>query len=145
MYPIKMSRGTARALTETQRQAAPSKTNRFLTEQDVFDMVLDGDSPFIKYGFVDLVHDTPPGGGSTTEFPVTFTTAFAAASTRQILLVVDRGAGSSAESAFIKNGTNLVTGFTAVLDQVGGAGNTTRIHWFAIRPVLDAEKLALFG
>ena len=145
MYPPKMSRGAARALTETQRQAAPSATNRFLTEQDIFDMVLDGDSPFIKYGFVDLEHDDPPGGGSTTEFPVTYGTAFAAASTRQIFLVVDKAAGSDADSARVKVDTNAVGGFTAVLDQVGGAGNTTRIHWFAIRAVLAAEKLALFG
>ena len=145
MYPMKMSRAAGRALMEAQKAAAPSTTNRFLTEQDVFDMVLDGDSPFLKYGFVDLEHDDPPGGGSTTEFPVTYTTAFAAGSDRQIILVVDKGDGSDAENALVKEATNLVTGFTAVLDQVGGAGNTTRIHWIAVRAVLAAEKLALFA
>lgn len=143
MYPMKMSRATARALQETQKQAAPSTTNRFLTEQDVFDMVFDGDSPFIKYGFMDLEHDDPPAGGSTTEFPLTFTTAFAAGSSRQILLVVDQNDGAASKFAWVKAGTNAVTGFTAVLDAAPGAGKTARIHWFAVRAVLAAEKLAL--
>ena len=47
--------------------------------------------------------------------------------------------------AWVKAGTNTVNGFTIVLDAAGGLNKTAIIHWFAMRPVLAAEKLALFG
>ena len=133
---LRVNRNTRRALRQVGVADTPSKDNRMIVESDLFTLLFDGDTPFIKHG-------TSTIPNAATEIAVAFAGDDFPDTDYQVLLTVERLDAAVANTvAWVKDGTRAVGGFTiesvAPADAAGCA-----VHWVAIRTVKAAEKLTL--
>ena len=148
--PRRINRNTRRALKEVGVADSPSKDNRMLVESDLFSLLFDGNTPFIKQGSSvvaageteeAVVFATDTSGDSVDPALVAFPDA-----DYQVFLTLEKDdAATACEKAWVKESTRVATGFTieVEIDPDDGGSETATVHWIAIRTVLAAEKLTL--
>lgn len=136
--PRRINRNTRRALKQVGVSDSPSKDNRMIVESDLFALLFDGDTPFIKQGSAVVA-------AGTTEEAVAFATVMADANYQIFLTLEKDDAATACEKVWVKTATRVVGGFTVEVevDPNAGGSETATVHWVAMRTVLAAEKLTL--
>lgn len=136
--PRRINRNTRRALKEVGVADSPSKDNRMIVESDLFTLLFDGDTPFIKHGTAVV-----PNGA--TEIAVLLATAHSdfPDTDYQVFLTVDQKAAALTKQAWVKAATLATTGFTIQVDADPADAAGCDVHWVALRTVKAAEKLTL--